>query len=174
MAASEPIKVANILDATGGLNIYCLKQIKATAMAVDELNKAGGLAGRPVELIFYDSQSNNQFDSQYATQALVRDKANVIMSGVTSSSREVIRPIVQRFKGLYFYNSLYEGGVCDRRHVCCGLVPGQPVKPHVEHAVKQSMDDLGGKPLGGGDAEIARAQIEAAPIVRRDASERAL
>jgi urea ABC transporter substrate-binding protein len=137
LAASEPIKVANILDATGGLNIYCLKQIKATAMAVDELNKAGGLAGRPVELIFYDSQSNNQFDSQYATQALVRDKVNVIMSGVTSSSREVIRPIVQRFKGLYFYNSLYEGGVCDRRHVCCGLVPGQQVQPLVEHAVKQ-------------------------------------
>ena len=123
-AASEPIKVANILDATGGLNIYCLKQIKATAMAVDELNKAGGLAGRSVELIFYDfPQSNNQFDSQYATQALVRDKANVIMSGVTSSSREVIRPIVQRFKGLYFYNSLYEGGVCDDVTCAVGWCP---------------------------------------------------
>jgi len=137
LAAAEPIKVANILDATGGLNIYCLKQIKATAMAVDDLNKAGGLIGRPVELIFYDSQSNNQFDSQYATQALVRDKANVIMSGVTSSSREVIRPIVRRFKGLYFYNSLYEGGVCDERFACCGLVPGQQVQPLVEHVVKE-------------------------------------
>jgi urea ABC transporter substrate-binding protein len=137
IAQGEPIKVANILDATGGLNIYCLKQIKATAMAVDDLNKAGGLIGRPVELIFYDAQSNNQFNSQYATQALVRDKANVIMSGVTSSSREVMRPIVDRFKGLYFYNALYEGGVCDRRHVCCGLVPGQQVSPLVEHVVKE-------------------------------------
>ena len=52
IAAVEPIKVANILDKTGGLNIYCLKQIKAAAMAVDDLNAAGGLLGRPLQLIF--------------------------------------------------------------------------------------------------------------------------
>lgn len=137
IAQGEPIRVANILDQTGGLNIYCLKQIKATAMAVDELNAAGGLLGRPVELIFYDSQSNNQFNSQYATQALVRDKAHLLIGGVTSSSREVMRPIVERFKGLYFYNALYEGGVCDRRHVCSGLVPGQQVEPLIDYVLNE-------------------------------------
>ena len=34
-----------------------------------------------------------------------------------------MRPIVQRFNGLLFYNSLYEGGVCDRRHANTGMVP---------------------------------------------------
>ena len=125
LAAEEPIRVGNILDQTGGLNIYSLKQIKALAMAVDELNQAGGLLGRPIELFFYDSQSNNQFNSQYATQALVRDKVQVIHGGITSSSREVMRPIVHKYKGLLFYNSLYEGGVCDRRHVNTGMVPAQ-------------------------------------------------
>jgi urea ABC transporter substrate-binding protein len=137
LAQGNPIKVANILDATGGLNIYCLKQIKATAMAIDEINKAGGLLGRPVELIFYDSQSNNQFNSQYATQAFVRDKVDVLIGGVTSSSREVMRPIVQRFKGFYVYNALYEGGVCDRRHMCPGLVPAQQVAPLVDYVVNE-------------------------------------
>jgi branched-chain amino acid transport system substrate-binding protein len=107
------------------LNIYSLKQMKAVAMAVDEINTAGGLLGRPLELIFYDAQSSNQLYSQYATQALLRDEVHAIHGGVTSSSREVIRPIVQRFGGLYVYNSLYEGGVCDRRHVSTGMVPGQ-------------------------------------------------
>jgi len=137
LAQGTPIKVANILDATGGLNIYCLKQIKATAMAIDEINKAGGLLGRPIELIFYDSQSNNQFNSQYATQAFVRDKVDVLIGGVTSSSREVMRPIVQRFKGFYVYNALYEGGVCDRRHMCPGLVPGQQVEPLVDYVINE-------------------------------------
>lgn len=137
LAAAEPIKVANILDKTGGLNIYCLKAIKATAMAIDELNAQGGLIGRPIQLIFYDSQSNNQFDSQYATAALVRDKVDVIQSGVTSSSREVIRPIVDKFKGLYFYNALYEGGVCDRRHVSTGMVPAQQLEPLIEYVIKE-------------------------------------
>jgi urea ABC transporter substrate-binding protein len=135
LAAAEPIKIANILDKTGGLNIYCLKQMKAAAMAVDDLNAAGGLLGRPLTLIFYDSQSNNQFNSQYATQAMVRDKVDVLHGGVTSSSREVMRPIVDRFKGLYYYNSLYEGGVCDRRIVCTGMVPGQQVEPLVDYMI---------------------------------------
>ena len=55
IASEDPIKVGNILDRTGILNIYSLKQIQATAMAVDEINAAGGLLGRPLELVFYDS-----------------------------------------------------------------------------------------------------------------------
>jgi branched-chain amino acid transport system substrate-binding protein len=137
LAQAEPIRIANILDATGGLNSYSLKQIKSTAMAVEELNQSGGLLGRPIELVFYDSQSNNQLNSQYATQALVKDKVHVVMGGITSSSREVMRPVMQKFQGLYFYNSVYEGGVCDRRHVCTGLVPGQQVAPLVEYIVKE-------------------------------------
>jgi ABC-type branched-subunit amino acid transport system substrate-binding protein len=106
IAQETPIKVGNILDATGGLNIYSLKQIKAIAMAVDEINGDGGLLGRPIELVFYDSQSNIQFNSQYATEALVRDKVEVILGGGTSSAREVMRPIVRRFKNLLVFNAV--------------------------------------------------------------------
>ena len=137
IAAEKPIRVGNILDKTGGLNIYSLKQIKAGTMAVDEINAAGGLLGRPVELLFYDSQSNNQYNKLYATQALVRDKVQVIHGGITSSSREAMRPDVRKFGGLLFYNSLYEGGVCDRRHVSTGMVPAQQLEPLVEYVVKE-------------------------------------
>lgn len=137
IAAEAPIRAGSILDKTGGLNIYSLKQIQATAMAADDLNKAGGLLGRPIEVVFYDSQSNNQFNSLYSTQALVRDKVQVIHGGITSSSREVMRPVVRKYGGLLFYNSLYEGGVCDRRHVSTGMVPAQQLEPLVEYVVKE-------------------------------------
>jgi branched-chain amino acid transport system substrate-binding protein len=136
IAAEEPIRVGNILDKSGILNIYSLKQISAGAMAVDEINAAGGLLGRPVELLFYDSQSDGQFNTKYATQALLRDKVSVIHGGITSSSREVMRPTVRKFKGLLFYNSLYEGGVCDRRHVSTGMVPAQQLEPLIDYVVK--------------------------------------
>ena len=135
IAGENPIRVANILDKTGILNIYSLKQIQATAMAVEELNAAGGLLGRPVELIFYDSQSDGQYNSKYVTEALVRDNVHVIHGGITSSAREVMRPIVSRFKGLLFYNSLYEGGVCDRRHVSTGMVPAQQLEPLMDYVI---------------------------------------
>jgi branched-chain amino acid transport system substrate-binding protein len=108
---------------------------------VDGINAAGGLLGRPLELVFYDSQSDGQYNSQYVTEALVRDKCVVVHGGITSSSREVMRPIVNRFKGLLFYNSLYEGGVCDRRHVSTGMVPAQQLEPLFDYVVKE----LGGK-----------------------------
>lgn len=137
IAQTQPIRLGNILDKTGGLNVYCLKQMKATAMAVDELNAAGGLLGRKLEIVFYDSQSNIQFNSQYTTQAFARDKVDVLFGGLTSSAREVMRPIANKFKGLYFYNALYEGGVCDRRTVCTGSVPAQAIEPLVEYVVKE-------------------------------------
>ncbi len=137
LAATPPVKLGNILDKTGGLNIYCLGQIDATALAIDELNAAGGLIGRPVQLLFYDSQSNNQLNAEYTTKALLQDKVDILMGGVTSSSREVMRPIVHRYKGLYFYNSLYEGGVCDRLFYNTGLTPGQQLQVLVPAAVKR-------------------------------------
>ena len=55
IAGEPPLPLVNILDKTGGLNIYSLKQINAIGMAVDEINQSGRRLGRPVELIFYDS-----------------------------------------------------------------------------------------------------------------------
>ncbi len=133
----EPIIVGNILDQSGGLNIYSLKQIQGVALAVDEINKAGGLLGRPLEIRFYDSQSDNKFNSQYTTNALLRDKVSVIHGGITSSSREVMRPIVRKFGGLLFYNSLYEGGVCDRRHVSTGMVPAQQLEALIPYVMEE-------------------------------------
>ncbi|CAM5194126.1 Aliphatic amidase expression-regulating protein [Oligella ureolytica] len=137
LSGKKPIKIAQILDKTGGLNIYSLKQAQAAAMAVDEINASGGLLGRPLEILFYDAQSTNRLYSQYATQAFVREKVSVIQGGVTSSAREVVRPIVQRYKGLYFYNAIYEGGVCDRRHVSTGMVPAQEIEPLVQYMLSE-------------------------------------
>ncbi|GAB5469999.1 MAG: substrate-binding protein [Rhodospirillales bacterium] len=135
--SGDPIVVGNILDQSGGLNIYSLKQIQGVALAVDEINKSGGLLGRPVEIRFYDSQSDAKLNSQYTTSALLRDKVDVIHGGITSSSREVMRPIVQRFGGLLFYNSLYEGGVCDRRHVSTGMVPAQQLEALIPYVIEE-------------------------------------
>jgi urea transport system substrate-binding protein len=137
IADTQPIKLGNVLDKTGGLNIYCLGQIDAIAMAVDDINAAGGLLGRKVEVVFYDSQSSNQLTAQYVTRALLQDKVDVLQAAVTSSAREVIRPIVHRFNGLYFYNSLYEGGVCDRLFYNTGITPGQQLQKLVPSAVKK-------------------------------------
>ncbi len=135
--AAEPIKIAAIFDQSGGLDIYGQPVMNCVELAVDDINNQGGLLGRPVQLVKYDPQSNIQYYTQFATQAATRDRVSAVFGGVTSASREAIRPILRRYKTPYFYPSLYEGGVCDRNSFEIGTTPAQTVARIVPYAVKQ-------------------------------------
>ena len=126
-AAQDAIVVAGILDGSGGLDIYGRPMIDCMRLAVDETNAAGGLLGRPIDLRLYDAQSELRLYRQYAVQAATRDGAAVVHAGITSASREAIRPVLREHRTLYFYNTQYEGGVCDRNIVCTGSTPAQTV-----------------------------------------------
>src|SRR5258708_37653279 len=99
--AEDPINGAGIHDLSGGLDIYGKPMVDALTLAVEEANAAGGLLGRQVKLINYDPQSNMQLYTQFAQQAALKDKVSVVHGGITSASREEIRPVLDRFKTLY-------------------------------------------------------------------------
>lgn len=134
---ADPIKVAGIHDASGGLDIYGQPMIATLTYAVDEINAAGGLLGREVQLINYDPQSSIQLYTQFATEAAARERVAVVHGGITSASREAIRPILKRFQTLYFYNTQYEGGVCDRNIFCTGSGPSQNVSKLVPYTMEK-------------------------------------
>src|SRR5689334_3119844 len=135
--AEDPINVASIHDLSGGLDIYGKPMVDALTLAVEEANAAGGLLGRQIKLINYDPQSNMQLYTQFAQQAALKDKVAIVHGGITSASREVIRPVLDRAKTLYFYNTQYEGGVCDRGIFCTGVTPAQTVGKLVPYAMKK-------------------------------------
>ena len=58
-------------------------------------------------------------------------------AGITSASREVVRPVLNRYRTLYFYNNQYEGGVCDRNYFAAGVTPAQTVQKLAPHAVNK-------------------------------------
>jgi urea transport system substrate-binding protein len=134
--AAEPIKVGCLLDLSGALGVSGQPMLQATQYAVKVLNDQGGLLGRPVQLINYDTQSSMQLYTQYAQQLALKDRVAVVQGGITSASREAIRPVFDRFKTLYFYNTQYEGGVCDRDIFCTGTTPAQTVSHMVPYAMK--------------------------------------
>ncbi|MCR9127175.1 MAG: transporter substrate-binding protein [Rhodobacteraceae bacterium] len=136
-AQSDAIKFASILDLSGGLDIYGAPMAETTKLAIEDINATGGLLGREVELTMYDAQSTIQFYTQYATQAAAGDRAHTVHAGITSASREAIRPTLSRFQTLYFYNVQYEGGVCDYNNFCTGSTPAQTVAKVVPYAMEK-------------------------------------
>lgn len=140
-AADDVIKIANITDVSGGLDIYGQPQLATIQLAVDEINEKGGVLGKKLELISYDPQSDLQLYTQFATEAATKEQVSVVFGGITSASREAIRPLLRRFNTLYFYPTLYEGGACDRNFFCTGTTPAQTIEKLVPHV----MDKFNGK-----------------------------
>jgi urea ABC transporter substrate-binding protein len=134
--AAAPIKVGSLLDLSGPIGTTGQPMLDALKVAIDAQNKAGGLLGRQIDLINYDTQSSIQLYSQYAQELALKNRADVVFGGITSASREAIRPVFDRYKVLYFYNQLYEGGVCDRDIFCLGTTPAQTVSKLVAYALK--------------------------------------
>jgi branched-chain amino acid transport system substrate-binding protein len=135
-AASE-IKVGAIFDHTGDINIYGIQQSKAIRLAVDTINKKGGLLGRPLKLIEYDAQSDLGKYAQYTRTLILRDRVSVLFAGLTSSSREVVRPIIRKHKLLYFYGCHYEGGACDKYTFITGVSASQQMRVLIPWAIRR-------------------------------------
>lgn len=136
-AQANVIKVAGIHDLSGGLDIYGRPMVDCLSFAVEEINAAGGLLGKEIKLINYDPQSNIQLYTQFATEAATKEKVAVVHACITSASREAIRPVLKRFNTLFFYNTQYEGGVCDRNIFCTGGTPAQNVNKLVPYSMKK-------------------------------------
>jgi branched-chain amino acid transport system substrate-binding protein len=137
LAQGGPIKLGSVLDNSGNLDAYGKPMVQATQMAAEEINAAGGLLGRQIQVVQYDTQSDIALYTKYAQQLARDDKVDVVHGGITSASREAIRQTFKRANVLYFYNVLYEGGVCDRNCFVTGTTPAQAVEPIVDIAIKQ-------------------------------------
>ena len=128
-------KIGAIFDLTGGLNIYGVQQNNALQLAVEDINAKGGVLGEPIEVITYDAQSELSKYTQFANTAILRDDITALFAGLTSSSREAIRPIVRKAKIPYFYSSLYEGGACDKETFVTGSSASQQMSKLIEWGV---------------------------------------
>ena len=84
----------------------------------------------------FDTQTNMQLYAQYAQEAALKNKVAVVHGGITSASREVIRPVLDKYKTLYFYDMPYEGGVCDRNIFIDGLTPAHNTEVLVNYGMK--------------------------------------
>ncbi len=82
--AQEPIKMGAIYSLTGSYAVIEDPAWKGAKLAVKEINAAGGIKGRPIELIQYDGKSTLA-DIANAAQRLVHEDKVMVMIGVADS-----------------------------------------------------------------------------------------
>jgi branched-chain amino acid transport system substrate-binding protein len=135
--AADPLKIGLMEDISGDLALMGLPKLHGSQLAVEEINKAGGIMGRQIEMIHLDPQGDNARYQEFTRRLLSKDKVDVLIGGITSASREAVRPIVDRTQTPYFYTNQYEGGVCDASMISVGAIPEQQFSTLIPYMVEK-------------------------------------
>ncbi len=137
-AAAGPIKIGIATDITGAIGYAGNSCWQTAQLVAEEINAAGGIAGRPVELHLEDTASNETIAVANVRRLIQREKVDVVFGGVTSSMRQAIKdPIVTRGRTLYVYPQLYEGQECTQFLFNTGPTPAQQCDTFIPWLIKQ-------------------------------------
>lgn len=83
--SGEPVKVGEYASLTGSEATFGQSSHEGTALAIDEINAAGGLLGRKVELITDDTQSKSGEPATVVNKLILRDGVVAVLGEVASS-----------------------------------------------------------------------------------------
>ena len=134
-----PIKIGLVTDQTGPLSFLGIANANIARLVVDDINAAGGLLGRRIELIVEDSATDDSVAAAKAAKLVQQDRVDVIFGGIYSSTRQAIKgPAVVQGKKLYIYPEQYEGEESDPLIFCTGPVPAQQVDSLVPWLMKHT------------------------------------
>lgn len=120
-----PWRVGVLFSNTGCMAVIEQTQLWGTLTAIEEINARGGVAGRPIQPVIYDPQSEPRKFAHYARQMIIEDGVQSIFGCYTSSSRRAVLPVVERLNGLLWYPTVYEGFEYSPNVIYTGASPNQ-------------------------------------------------
>lgn len=91
---AEPIKIGFGMALTGGLAANGKAALIGMQLWAEDVNKKGGILGRPVELVYYDDQTKGATVPGIYTKLLDVDKVNFVVSGYGTNLIAPAMPIV--------------------------------------------------------------------------------
>lgn len=96
--AKEPIKIGVILSITGPASFIGEPEKNTILMLAEEINKKGGINGRPLQVIIEDSKSEETQAVLSAKKLIEKDKVVAIIGPSTTGESMAIIPIVTEAK----------------------------------------------------------------------------
>ena len=133
----EPIKIGLLFSLSGGLAVPEEDSTLVMQYAIDEINKAGGVAGMPIEPVIVDAKSDFNVYSEKTKELILRNKVVSIFGCYTSASRKAILPTVMAQDHLLYYPTCYEGAECTQNTICTGPLANQHSKDLIPYMVEQ-------------------------------------
>ncbi|MCK6454038.1 MAG: ABC transporter substrate-binding protein [Alphaproteobacteria bacterium] len=93
--AQQPITIGAFLSVTGPAAFLGDPEQKTLEMYVDEINKKGGVLGRPLKLVSYDDAGDAEKARTFAKRLIEQDKVDLILGGTTTGTTMAVVPLVE-------------------------------------------------------------------------------
>jgi branched-chain amino acid transport system substrate-binding protein len=104
-ASADVVKIGLNYPKTGPYSVQGLDQWRATELAVAEINAAGGILGKTVEIAWRDSQSKADLSTANVTELIDNEGVKMVLGGSASSVAVAAGKVCQE-KGVPFFGTL--------------------------------------------------------------------
>ncbi len=94
--AAETIKIGSFLAVTGPASFLGDPEKKTLELYAEKVNAEGGILGRKVEVIIYDTGADAKKAATFAKRLIEEDKVDAIVGGSTTGDTMAAVPIVER------------------------------------------------------------------------------
>lgn len=101
-AEKEPIKIGIVAALSGSLSNYGMYIKNGVDIALEEINQAGGINGRKLEIIYEDDKSDTSEAVNAASKLINIDKVSIIIGSESSNAVLAIAPLAEQAKVILF------------------------------------------------------------------------
>ncbi len=130
---TDTIKVGILNSLSGSMASTEVAVRDGALLAIQEINAAGGVLGKPLAVSVEDGASDWPNFAAKARKLLDHDQVAVIFGCWTSDSRKAVIPVLEELHGLLFYPAQYEGLESSPNIFYIGAEASQEIVPAVEY-----------------------------------------
>src|ERR687894_1018980 len=136
------IKVGFLNSRSGTMAISENTVYDALEMAKEQINAAGGVLGKQLEVVAEDGASEPTVFAEKAQKLIRSDCTAAVFGGWTSSSRKAMLPVFEGNNALLFYPVQYEGLESSKNIFYTGATTNQQIVPALDYLKEKGAKSL--------------------------------
>ncbi len=140
--SGSSVKIGFLNSLSGTMAISEKTVQESLSMAADEINAAGGVLGKQLDVIKEDGASEPATFAEKATKLIQSDCVAAVFGGWTSSSRKAMLPVFESNDALLYYPVQYEGLESSKNIFYTGATTNQQILPALDYLKEKGVTSL--------------------------------
>lgn len=140
--SGDSIKIGFVNSLSGTMAISEKTVNDSLHMAAKEINAAGGVLGKKLDIVEEDGASEPTVFAEKATKLINNDCVAAVFGGWTSASRKAMLPVFEQNNSLLFYPVQYEGLESSPNIFYTGATTNQQIVPAMDYLASKGIKQL--------------------------------